>query len=134
MRQSTSMVPEAPLESTEHGLVPQGDVEGQERPLRRWDFVHCPPDTNHMIVAAGERPCVVIAVGAREHAATGDWGAYRVEEAARRRRERRARDARRARGVRALSRSAASRLSRRFAARRLMRPQPRAPLAVGLMY
>ena len=78
------MVPEAPLESTEHGLVPQGDVEGQERPLRRWDFVHCPPDTNHMIVAAGERPCVVIAVGAREHAATGDWGAYRVEEAARR--------------------------------------------------
>jgi glyoxylate utilization-related uncharacterized protein len=20
-------------------------VEGQERPLRQWDFVHCPPET-----------------------------------------------------------------------------------------
>ena len=20
-------------------------VEGEERPLRQWDFVHCPPDT-----------------------------------------------------------------------------------------
>ena len=41
-------------------------VEDAERPLRAWDFVHCPPDTAHMIVGAGEGPCVVIAVGARE--------------------------------------------------------------------
>src|SRR5213596_1294581 len=39
-------------------------VEGQERPLRPWDFVHCPPKTNHMIVGAGAGPCVVLAVGA----------------------------------------------------------------------
>jgi uncharacterized cupin superfamily protein len=129
------MVPEAPLEQTEHGLVPQGEgwfvlngrdarwraaegrgaygvfegeaefsqlgihlvslgpgeamamyhwerdqedflvvagealliVEGEERPLRQWDFVHCPPDTKHVIVGAGSGPCLVIAVGSREH-------------------------------------------------------------------
>ncbi len=41
-------------------------VEGEERPLRRWDFFHCPPQTRHVIVGAGSGPCVVIAVGARE--------------------------------------------------------------------
>jgi uncharacterized cupin superfamily protein len=40
-------------------------VEGQERKLRAWDFVHCPPETNHMIVGAGSGPAVVLAVGAR---------------------------------------------------------------------
>ena len=28
-------------------------VEGEERPLRQWDFVHCPAETQHMIVGAG---------------------------------------------------------------------------------
>jgi uncharacterized cupin superfamily protein len=144
------MVPEARLEQTEHGLVPQGEgwfvlnardsrwlhaegrsawcdpegaqdfpqlginvqvlepgvpmsmyhweadqedflvlsgealliVEGEERPLRRWDFVHCPPETKHTIVGAGDRPCVVLAVGAREHQRTPEWGGYTVDEAA----------------------------------------------------
>jgi uncharacterized cupin superfamily protein len=40
-------------------------VEGRERRLRAWDFVHCPPGTNHMIVGAGSVPSVVLAVGAR---------------------------------------------------------------------
>jgi uncharacterized cupin superfamily protein len=40
-------------------------VEGEERPLRTWDFVHCPGGTNHMIVGAGTGPSVVLAVGAR---------------------------------------------------------------------
>jgi uncharacterized cupin superfamily protein len=56
-------------------------VEGQERPLGQWDFVHCPPGTGHMIVGAGDGPCTVLAVGAREHQA-GDWGAYTVNEVA----------------------------------------------------
>jgi uncharacterized cupin superfamily protein len=56
-------------------------VEGDERPLRRWDFVHCPPGTEHIVVGAGAGPCVVLAVGAREHQ-TGDWGAYTVDEVA----------------------------------------------------
>ena len=56
-------------------------VEGQERPLRQWDFVHCPPKAGHMIVGAGNGPCTVLAIGAREHQ-TGEWGAYPVDEVA----------------------------------------------------
>ena len=55
-------------------------VEGEERPLRAWDFVHCPPGTRHVIVGAGERPCVIVAVGSRT--AAEDWGAFTVDEAA----------------------------------------------------
>jgi quercetin dioxygenase-like cupin family protein len=40
-------------------------VEDEERELRAWDFIHCPPQTDHMIVAAGDGPAVVLAVGAR---------------------------------------------------------------------
>ena len=40
-------------------------IEGEERPLRAWDFVHCPPGVPHMIVGAGDGPSVVIAVGRR---------------------------------------------------------------------
>ena len=40
-------------------------VEGEERRLRAWDFVHCPPWTEHIFVGAGEGPCLVLAVGAR---------------------------------------------------------------------
>jgi uncharacterized cupin superfamily protein len=60
-------------------------VEGEERQLRQWDFVHCPPETKHIIVGAGERPCVVLAVGARERQAGGGWGGYTVDEVALRR-------------------------------------------------
>src|ERR671930_991554 len=150
------MVPEAALESTEHGLVPKGDgwlvlnardsrwyhvegrsavcvfegegdgetefeqlginvsvlepgqimamyhwevdqedflvvsgealliVEGEERPLRTWDFVHCPSRTKHTIVGAGEGPCVVVAVGSRQFQEGPDWGGYTVDEVAQR--------------------------------------------------
>jgi uncharacterized cupin superfamily protein len=58
-------------------------VEGQERPLRQWDLVHCPPDTKHVIIGAGDGPCVVVAVGARERSVGGpDWGGYPVDETA----------------------------------------------------
>jgi len=42
-------------------------VEGEERPLKQWDFVHCPPGTDHVFVGAGEAPCAILAVGARAH-------------------------------------------------------------------
>ena len=42
-------------------------VEGEERPLRAWDFVHCPPETKHVLVGAGSGPCLVLAVGSRAH-------------------------------------------------------------------
>jgi uncharacterized cupin superfamily protein len=144
------MVPESRLESTEHGLVPNGDgwfvlnarearwrpgpgrgvycrfegepefsqlginlvaltpdepmtmyhweadqedflvlagealliVEGEERPLRQWDLVHCPAGTRHAIVGAGDAPCLVLAVGARDRSTGPDWGAYSVDETA----------------------------------------------------
>jgi len=57
-------------------------AEGEERPLRQWDFVHCPAGTNHVIVGAGDGPCVVVAVGARVRSTGPDWGAYTVDEAA----------------------------------------------------
>lgn len=67
-------------------------VVGQERPLRQWDLLHCPPGTNHAIVGAGDGPCIVFAVGCREKHTyrtedgsidgRDDWGAYTVDEAA----------------------------------------------------
>jgi uncharacterized cupin superfamily protein len=40
-------------------------VEGEERQLRAWDLVHCPPGTTHAFVGAGDGPCVILMVGAR---------------------------------------------------------------------
>jgi uncharacterized cupin superfamily protein len=40
-------------------------IEDQERPLKTWDFVHCPRWTNHVFVGAGDGPCAILAVGAR---------------------------------------------------------------------
>jgi uncharacterized cupin superfamily protein len=57
-------------------------VEGEERPLRQWDFFHCPAGAKHVIVGAGDAPCVVLAVGAREHQAGAGWGGYAVDETA----------------------------------------------------
>ncbi len=57
-------------------------IQGQERPLRQWDFVHCPPETNHMIVGAGQGRSVVLAIGAREHQEGEGWGGYKVDAVA----------------------------------------------------
>jgi uncharacterized cupin superfamily protein len=40
-------------------------VGDEERPLRAWDFVHCPPGTAHAFVPTGEGPCVIAMTGAR---------------------------------------------------------------------
>ena len=40
-------------------------VEGEERPLQAWDFVHCPPGTNHVFVGAGDGPCGIVSIGRR---------------------------------------------------------------------
>lgn len=42
-------------------------VEGEERRLGAWEFVHCPAGTEHIFVGAGEGPCVIFMAGAREH-------------------------------------------------------------------
>jgi uncharacterized cupin superfamily protein len=50
-------------------LVLQGEcqllIEGEERRLKAWDFVHCPPGTVHVFVGAGDGPCVILMVGVR---------------------------------------------------------------------
>jgi uncharacterized cupin superfamily protein len=41
-------------------------IEEEERPLKAWDFVHCPPNTAHAFVGAGDGPCVIFMTGARK--------------------------------------------------------------------
>jgi uncharacterized cupin superfamily protein len=56
-------------EEQEDFLVLAGEclllIEGEERPLKAWDFVHCPSGTEHVFVGAGTGPCAVLAVGSR---------------------------------------------------------------------
>jgi uncharacterized cupin superfamily protein len=40
-------------------------IEGEERHLKAWDFVHCPPWTEHGFVGAGDEPCVIFMTGSR---------------------------------------------------------------------
>jgi uncharacterized cupin superfamily protein len=40
-------------------------IEGEERRLKAWDFVHCPPWTRHVFVGAGDGPCVIVMAGSR---------------------------------------------------------------------
>jgi uncharacterized cupin superfamily protein len=40
-------------------------VEEQERHLRQWDHVHCPPGTRHVFVGAGDGPCAILMIGDR---------------------------------------------------------------------
>ena len=41
-------------------------IENEERALKAWDFVHCPPQTEHAFVGAGDGPCAIFMAGARE--------------------------------------------------------------------
>jgi uncharacterized cupin superfamily protein len=45
-------------------------VEEAERPLRQWDYFHCPADTRHVIVGAGDGPCAILMIGARPEVET----------------------------------------------------------------
>jgi len=40
-------------------------LNGEERPLRQWDFVHCPAGTAHVFVGAGDAACAVLMIGSR---------------------------------------------------------------------
>ena len=56
-------------------------VEGEERRLRAWDFVHCPAWTEHVFIGAGDGPCAILMVGSRKR---DDPVRYPVSELARR--------------------------------------------------
>ena len=57
-------------------------VEGQERRLQQWDFVHCPPETRHAFVGAGDGPCVLLCASSRQFQKDGPWGFYCADETA----------------------------------------------------
>jgi uncharacterized cupin superfamily protein len=40
-------------------------LDGEERSLRQWDFLHCPAGAEHVFVGAGEGPCAVLMIGSR---------------------------------------------------------------------
>jgi uncharacterized cupin superfamily protein len=46
-------------------------VEGQERPLKAWDFVHSPHGTEHAFVATGDDPCIILMAGAPRSSGVG---------------------------------------------------------------
>ena len=57
-------------ESVQEGfLVLSGEcvaiVEDEERPMRQWDYLHCPPGTDHILVGAGDGPCAILMIGVR---------------------------------------------------------------------
>jgi uncharacterized cupin superfamily protein len=58
-------------------------VEGEERPLQQWDFVHLPPWTQHVAVGAGSGPCAILMVGTRPRTPEDDQLIYPVAEVAR---------------------------------------------------
>jgi len=53
-------------------------LEGEERTLRQWDFVHCPAGAEHIFVGAGEGPSAVLMIGSRRK----DEAHYPVNELA----------------------------------------------------
>jgi uncharacterized cupin superfamily protein len=57
-------------ESNQEGfLVLSGEcvaiVEGQERRMGPWDYLHCPPGTAHITIGTGDAPCAILMVGTR---------------------------------------------------------------------
>ncbi len=57
-------------ESDQEGfLVLSGEclliVEGEERRMGPWDYFHCPPETEHITIGAGDGPCAILMVGTR---------------------------------------------------------------------
>ena len=58
-------------EDQEDFLVVSGEciaiIEGEERRMGPWDFLHCPPGTKHIFVGAGDAPCVIFMAGSRTH-------------------------------------------------------------------
>jgi len=56
-------------EDLEGFLVLSGEcvaiVEGQERRMGPWDYLHCPPGTAHITIGAGSEPCAILMYGTR---------------------------------------------------------------------
>lgn len=53
-------------------------LDGEERHLRQWDFLHCPAGVEHVFVGAGDGPSAVLMIGSRRE----DAAHYPVNEVA----------------------------------------------------
>src|SRR4051794_34431180 len=51
-------------------------VEDEERPVKQWDFVHCPPGARHAYVPRGDEPFVLLCASSRQFQKDGPWGYY----------------------------------------------------------
>ena len=65
-------------ESNQEGfLVLSGEclavVEGEERRMGPWDYLHCPPGTAHITIGAGDGPCAILMVGTRSPGRTIEY-------------------------------------------------------------
>jgi uncharacterized cupin superfamily protein len=40
-------------------------VDGEERRMVQWDFLHCPAGTEHVFVGGGDGPCAILMIGSR---------------------------------------------------------------------
>jgi uncharacterized cupin superfamily protein len=50
-------------------------LDGEERTLGAWDFVHCEPGSVHVFVGAGDGPFWILQIGARREGQTLDFPA-----------------------------------------------------------
>ena len=57
-------------------------VEGRERRVKQWDFIHCPPETKHVFAGARDGPCVILCASSRQFQKDGPWGYYCADETA----------------------------------------------------
>ena len=48
-------------------------VEGQERRMRRWDYFHSPPGTEHITIGAGDEPCAILMFGSPDPSRKVEW-------------------------------------------------------------
>ena len=58
-------------------------IDGEERTIRQWDYVHCPAGVPHTRIGTGTEPCVILALGARIDSVKDEgWGGYPFSELA----------------------------------------------------
>jgi uncharacterized cupin superfamily protein len=87
---SVKVVPEGEPSTTYHWETEQEDflvlageglaiVEGQERAVKQWDFVHCPPGARHAFVGG---PLVLLCASSRQFQKDGPWGYYCADDVA----------------------------------------------------
>src|SRR3954454_3800288 len=48
-------------------------VEGQERVMRQWDYLHSPPGTAHITVGSGTGPCAILMFGSPDPSRKVEW-------------------------------------------------------------